>query len=334
MSLRTRVRAFLRTSRELIENLPYTFAALRSGHLSERRAGIVVRETTCLELADRRHVDTVVSADAEQLARLGTQKLQAAVKVAAYRTDPQVVVNRAAYAASERRVSLRPAPDTMVWLGALLPVAQGVAAYAALNRQADSARAGGDSRGRGQIMADALVERITGAAEAPDVPLEINLVMTDRTLFGADSEPGHLQGYGPIPAEVARQLAMHSVESGPRTLLRRLYKSPESGQLVSMDSRARRFPAQLAKLITLRDQTCRTLYCDASIRHIDHVKPAADGGETSFGNGQGLCEFCNHAKEAVGWLAGAGPPQGPPPDPVGTRNYPLDLYFPPLRLVA
>ena len=36
----------------------------------------------------------------------------------------------------------------------------------------------------------------------------------------------------------------------------------------------------------------------------------ADGGETSGRNGQGLCEACNYAKEAVGWTARPRPGPG------------------------
>jgi hypothetical protein len=60
-------------------------------------------------------------------------------------------------------------------------------------------------------------------------------------------------------------------------------------------------------LIELRDQTCRTPWCDAPIRHHDHAVPVAEGGETSRDNGQGLCEACNYAKEAVGWRARPSP---------------------------
>ena len=73
------------------------------------------------------------------------------------------------------------------------------------------------------------------------------------------------------------------------------------------DSRARLFPAGLRRLITLRDQFCRTPWCDAPIRHIDHVVPREAGGPTSGHNGQGLCEACNHAKQAPGWRARPGP---------------------------
>ncbi|WP_442860321.1 hypothetical protein [Arthrobacter sp. zg-Y40] len=33
------------------------------------------------------------------------------------------------------------------------------------------------------------------------------------------------------------------------------------------------------------------------------MRPHRDGGPTTGDNGQGLCEACNHAKEAPGWSA-------------------------------
>lgn len=74
-----------------------------------------------------------------------------------------------------------------------------------------------------------------------------------------------------------------------------------------MDSRRRIFPRGLVDLLVARDQTCRTPWCDAPIRHIDHIVPAAGGGSTSAANGQGLCEACNYAKQALGWRARPGP---------------------------
>jgi hypothetical protein len=164
-------------------------------------------------------------------------------------------------AESDRRVTLRPAPDTMSLLSGLLPVTQGVAVHASLARQADSLRASGDARSRGQIMADTLVERVTGQAAADAVTVEVNLVMTDQTLFnlasgqrpdsggtgheagvpsaGAD-EPAMVQGYGPVPAEFARRLLNPTeVADGAPTgagdagkvtaWLRRLYAHPPAG---------------------------------------------------------------------------------------------------------
>jgi hypothetical protein len=180
-----------------------------------------------------------------------------------------------------------------------LPVAQGVSVYAALRREADTR---GDGRPRGQVMADTLVERVTGRDAAVPPPIAVNLVMSDETLFGGDATPADLCSYGPIPAAVARTLVAGAVaDRRSRATLRRLYTHPQSGALVSMESRARLFPRGLATFIDLRDQRCRTPYCDAPVRHRDHAQPWAEGGATTADNGLGLCELCNYTKEAAGW---------------------------------
>ncbi|MEO5744510.1 MAG: HNH endonuclease, partial [Terracoccus sp.] len=137
---------------------------------------------------------------------MGDRQLVGHVKAIAYRLDPESVLNRARTAEGDRRVSVRPAPDTMAYLTALLPVAQAVAAYAALTAAADTARAGGDERGKGQVMADTLVERLTGQATAQDVDVEVQVVITDEALFGGDETPGQVPGYGTVPAGWVRDL--------------------------------------------------------------------------------------------------------------------------------
>ncbi|MCC9194482.1 HNH endonuclease [Arthrobacter sp. zg-Y916] len=370
----------------LVHEMPYTLAALSSGVLSEWRATLLVRETACLDVEDRRRVDELICKDPASLEGLGDRKLIARIRSITQTIDPASQVRRNAKAVSDRYVSCRPAPDTMSYLTGLLPVAQGVAVYAALSRAADSLRASGDGRGRGQIMADTLVERVTGQDTADRVPVEVQLVITDRTLlsqivipqerisqngtsesrngvsgngngvpengssgdraFGArpslPEAPAYFPGYGIVPGSWARELIRSglglgicgreasppgggssnqqlrdtsglpdaessSQESPPEhpslVSLRRLYLDPVSGELAAMESKARAFPTGLARLIRTRDQTCRTPWCDAPIRHIDHIRSSAAGGPTSYINGQGLCEACNQAKEAPGWNA-------------------------------
>ncbi|MCW2528130.1 MAG: endonuclease, partial [Pseudonocardiales bacterium] len=90
-----------------------------------------------------------------------------------------------------------------------------------------------------------------------------------------------------------------------------LYTNPTTGQLAAMDTKARLFTSNLRLFLLLRDQTCRTPYCDAPVRHADHVQPFEQGGKTDIANAQGLCEACNHAKQAAGWY------QRPAPDGSG-----------------
>lgn len=46
---------------------------------------------------------------------------------------------------------------------------------------------------------------------------------------------------------------------------------------------------------------CRFPFCDAPIRHDDHVVAAAHGGGTTASNGQGLCARHNFVKALAGW---------------------------------
>jgi hypothetical protein len=268
-----------------------------------------------------------------------------------YRLDPDNAVRRSRKAYGDRHVSLRPAPDTMTYLTALLPVVDGVAAYAALLRHAATATALGDTRGKGALMVDALVTRLlapairealgegrsgdaddlnprhdhtddleveVGATDEiveparyladglPGVPagvgIEIQLVMTDRTLFDGDSEPATLTGYGPIPAPLARHL-IRSADPHTATWVRRLYTDPETSILTRGEHRRRLFTHTDRQFLIARDQVCRTPWCGAPIRHADHITPHAAGGPTTLTNGAGLCAACNHTEEQPGWTS-------------------------------
>jgi hypothetical protein len=263
---------------------------------------LIARETACLSLEHRQVVDAELAGDPDRLEAMGDGELAAEAKKLAYALDPASVVNRTSKAESERRVSLRPAPDTMASLTALLPVAQGVAVWATLSAVADTLTAGGDGRTRGQIMADTLVERITGQATAAEVPITVNVTVSDQTLLGGGTDPAWLHGYGPLPAQILRDLVATAHHADLATL-RKLYVAPETGRLVAMDATSDLFPKGLAGFLDLRDQTCRTPWCDAPVRHHDHVQARSAGGPTTGPNGQGLCEQCNYAKEAPGWRA-------------------------------
>ncbi|MHA7281608.1 HNH endonuclease [Arthrobacter sp. TMS2-4] len=322
-------------ARALVTEMPHTLTALEAGQLNEWRATLLVRETACLSAADRCAVDEDLSPDTGAFDGVGDRALVAAARAAAYRRDPRSVTERASRAVKDRHVSLRPAPDTMTYLTALLPVAQGVAVHAELTRHADAQRAAGDERSRGQLMADALVERTTGTPDGFS-RIEVQLIMTDRTLLQGDSEPARLPGYGIVPAGWARNLLTNDkagqsadhvaglagsagqvtslasgpasglpTESGPgyEVWLRRLYTAPGTGELVGVESRSRLFTTGQRRFIQARDHLCRTPYCDAPIRHHDHIIPWHTNGPTSLSNGAGLCEACNHTKELDGWNA-------------------------------
>jgi hypothetical protein len=68
----------------------------------------VARETGWLSREDRAGVDAEL---APQLEALGDRRTENEAKAIAYRLDPHGYVDRLGKAESERRVTLRPAPD-------------------------------------------------------------------------------------------------------------------------------------------------------------------------------------------------------------------------------
>ncbi len=126
-----------------------------------------------------------------------------------------------------------------------------------------------------------------------------------------------------------------------RVWVRRLYTAPEGRDLVAMDSRRRVFTGQLRRLLVLRDDVCRTPWCDAPIRDADHVVAHAAGGPTSVANGAGLCRRCNLTKEQPGWdarVTSPGPWQAtaaPAPTAPGVTDLPVpEAPAPPAPEVA
>uniref|UniRef100_UPI0025C194DB HNH endonuclease n=1 Tax=Galactobacter sp. TaxID=2676125 RepID=UPI0025C194DB len=146
----------------------------------------------------------------------------------------------------------------------------------------------------------------TTCQHGPNV--EVLIMITDLGLLGFSDTPAHVDGYGAVPTGLARQI-VRDAAAQDRATLRRLWTDPKDGTLTQMESRSRFFPKGLARFIRARDQVCRTPYCGAPIRQIDHIKPHSAGGATTATNGQGLCAACNQAKEHIRIRS------GPPPDP-------------------
>jgi hypothetical protein len=184
-----------------------------------------------------------------------------------------------------------------------------------------------DPAGRpaGAIAADTALSLLSGRVEGALQPVEVHLVMTDRSLLGTGDpdrslmEPARIPAHGSLPAPVAR--AWLRGDPGTRggggaaeastVWLRRLYTSPDGRDLVAMESRRRLFDGLLRRMLILRDDVCTTPWCEAPIAHADHTTPSRAGGTTSFHSGTGKCERCNYGKEAPGWLTLAVPAVDP-----------------------
>jgi HNH endonuclease len=142
------------------------------------------------------------------------------------------------------------------------------------------------------------LDALTGqrGAESPQVPRSTRLVPS--VVADTETSVAQLVGGGLLPAELAWEII---TSSRAAKWWRRLFTAPTTGALIGGDPRRRRFDGFLAELIKLRDQRCRTPYCDAPVREFDHIHRWTDGGPTSYRNGRAVCSRCNQTREAPGW---------------------------------
>ncbi|EUA20448.1 putative hNH nuclease [Mycobacterium xenopi 4042] len=113
------------------------------------------------------------------------------------------------------------------------------------------------------MMADTLVERVTGRAADVAEPVAVNLVISDETLLGGADAAARIDGYG------RSRRAWRATWLAPRLPM------PGRGQRCAGSTGIRApglsgdgvagapLPNGLAAFISLRDQRCRTPYCDA-----------------------------------------------------------------------
>jgi hypothetical protein len=218
---------------------------------------------------------------------MGPRRAAACARRYAYAADPHGYLQRGRTERRHRRVGLRPAPDTMAVLTGYLPVEQGVACLTALRRHTDTRKADGDRRSRDQIMADTLVERLTGQTTAADVNIELHLLMPlDALLNPHNASAAEIAGHGPVPAGIARDI-LHTTRG--RRWWRRLFTAPADGPIIAADRLRGRFRRPPGHPDPAAGPHLPRPYCDAPIRHLDQVHRHAAGGPTTLANGRGLC---------------------------------------------
>ena len=120
--------------------------------------------------------------------------------------------------------------------------------------------------------------------------------MPYTTLTGADDQPGELLGYGPIPADLARDIAADAV-------WKRLLTDPVSGAVLDHGRDTYRPPAALADFVRARDLYCRMPGCRRQASHceLDHAIDWAKGGTTTDTNLYTGCLHDHRLKDRPGW---------------------------------
>ncbi|MBG6223567.1 hypothetical protein IWX63_000115 [Arthrobacter sp. CAN_A2] len=296
----------------LVNYHPRTLTALRDGAISWPHATTLLHEYTGLphHAATRLEeallpiaADTTVPRLSYKARRLRSQ------------LHPEALEKRARTAARGRRVDLDAADDAMAWIHVHLPATDAAAIDARLTHTARTLQTPTEPRTLPQLRADVLTDLLlsdsapschaaqpdsAAAATAEDghrIRAHINVTVPVLTLLGVDDAPADLEGYGPIPADVARRLAAHAPS------FTRLLTHPETGAVLSVGRNTYAVPADLKKWLRVRDRTCRHPGCSipAARCELDHTTPWSRGGPTSHDNLAHLCRKHHMLKSEGLW---------------------------------
>ena len=231
---------------------------------------------------------------------------------------PEQFAEDCANAVDQRYVRFTPLPNAMGLIEAYLPIEEATTlkntldARAHLLKKQDQtfAIAGGlDPSALPEIenyRADALAEAITkliGAlgSAVPSSCWQGHVHLDLATALGIADNPGHIDGYGPIPAQLARKLAADAewnmwITNGTSDLGKPV-------ELLRITSSTYRPSAKLVDLIRSRDQRCRFPGCEtkAILTDLDHALAWNSGGRTSVSNLGALCRRHHRLKTHTTW---------------------------------
>jgi hypothetical protein len=160
----------------------------------------------------------------------------------------------------------------------------------------------------------------------------VNVTVSLATLLGMDDQAGDLDGYGPIPADLARRIAADPTGTWHRLVTDQL------GHLIDYGQTVYRPPQDLKDFVTARDRTCTGIGCHRSSQRcdLDHEEEFEEGGHTCADNLGPKCEREHYLKQFAGWQPQRNPADGTttwttPTGRVYTKpadEYPIDTTRP------
>jgi len=285
---------------DLYERLPRVWQLLATGEIDVRRARVIAGGTGHLSADGARRVVDRVADDA---AGLTTGQLAARLRRLCLQADPDEARHRYDDAVTERRVVVEPTPDGPANLmGMDLPPHAVSAGMRRINRLARSLSGPGEDRTIDQLRADVFLDLLQGrdaAGKGGTVDIAVDLM----TLAELADAPGELAGYGPVVADIARQVAAD--QDGSRW---QYTVTDGTGRPVSVGVTRRRPTALQQRIVATRNATCVFPGCrmPAVECDVDHRTPYVDGGSTTVDNLAPLCRH-DHRLKHGGWRLAATP---------------------------
>jgi hypothetical protein len=282
---------------QLRERLPQVWKMLSEGVIDLARARVLADQTVHLprELAQQVCDTALVKAPGQT-----TGQLRARIQRLIISIDPAAAKDRYEKTLTERRVICEPTDaGTANLYGLDLPAAEATAAMRAINKQAMSLKSAGDERTIDQIRADIFLDLLKGrnvnTSHRDRAVIDITVDLS--TLAGLDDKPGEIPGWGPVIADIARQLTAEQHDAEWRYTI-----TDPDGQVVSNGTTRRRPNQAMKRAVEAKARTCVFPGCRMPAREcdIDHNQAWNDGGATTECNLAPLCRH-HHVIKHRGW---------------------------------
>jgi hypothetical protein len=278
--------------------LPPVLTALREGTLDLYRAETIVSYTCHLGEEDAAWVADQVLVEAPGLTaaqiRVRTQRL-------CFLASPEESRLRYGEAVRNRYVEVRGSEfGTATLEGRDLPPDRAEAAYRHLKKLAKKLKRQGDHRTIDQLMADLFLDQLLGSGEAGEKdPGSVELRVDLETLSGLTEAPGELQGFGPVIADIARQVAREQRHC-PWTFA---VTDPETGMPVHTGVTRRRPNRETKRWVEARNPSCVFPGCrrPSSDCDLDHRLQWSERGPTCECNLVPLCRRHHRCRHRLGW---------------------------------
>ncbi len=277
----------------LRERLPMVLDALRRGDIDLRRAWVLVDSTSHLGESVARYVVTEALSRAE--GRTAGQ-LRALVRRLSLDVDAGDALRRHESALADRRVFAELTVDSTATITASdLPAERVASIMDRLTRIARSLGGADEQRNIDQLRADVFLDLLEGRVEDVKSVLDIRVDLT--TLMDLDQRAADLGGFGPVVADIARQVASGRGSSW------RFAVTDQAGVTVHTGITRRRPDAALRRQIEARDQSCVFPGCrhPAGRCDLDHRIRVADGGATDEKQLAPLCRHDHVVRHRHGW---------------------------------
>ena len=286
----------------LHRRLPRLAEMLDTGSLDLRRARTI--DAATIHLTDAQ-AQAVVDELAHVAPELTTGQLRARIQKLCIDVDPDDATDRYKRSVQDRRIVMEATTNgTANLLGIDLPPDTAATIRRFIHDTAVSLHVKGETRTMDQLRADVYMDLLQGimpsTSSAPGIGAAggVEIVCDLDMLAGLEDHSGELLGYGPVVADIARQIARRQVDSDWRYTM-----IDDVGRPVHVGTTTRRPTETQKRRIRARHRTCvfpgcrmPSIMCD-----IDHTTAVTDGGETCDCNLAPLCRHDHCIKHANGW---------------------------------